>query len=68
MGDGGDGSYTGWFYSLKATEVPNLDMTLTGGDGEVGRPGDGASIIPQGRRGAGEVAAVTAAVARWRRR
>ncbi len=46
MGDGGDGSYTGWFYSLKATEVPNLDMTLTGGDGEVGRPGDGASIIP----------------------
>jgi len=43
-------------------------MTLAGGDGEVGRPGDGASIIPQGQRGGGEVAAVTAAMAGWRRR
>jgi len=43
-------------------------MALAGSDGEVGGPGDGASIILSGCRGGGEVAAATAAMARWWRR
>ena len=64
----GGWSEMGWFYGLKATGFPNRNMTLAGSDGEVGGPGDGASIIPSGCRGGGEVAAATAAMARWWRR
>lgn len=58
----------GWLYGLKATRFPNCNMALAGSDGEVGGPGDGASIILSGCRGGGEVAAATAAMARWWRR
>lgn len=55
----------GGFCSLKATYLPNRDMTPAGSDGEGGSAGDGASIILWGGRGPSEVAAATAATAGW---